>query len=120
MKTNMNLSENGPTPGQPSRHRFLKRPETRLGWWSVALSATFLVLFIINATVFMPSSGDAAWRHIILPFYGIAMMLCGLAGGVVGLIAITRLHERSWLVRLTLLPGLFVLVFILGEFLVPH
>jgi hypothetical protein len=31
-----------------------------------------------------------------------------------------RQHERSWLVWLTILPGLFVLFLVLGEFLVPH
>jgi len=47
-------------------------------------------------------------------------MLCGLAAGIVGLIAVIRRHERSWLVWLTILPGLLVLLFVLGEFLVPH
>ncbi len=84
------------------------------------LAATFVVLFTINATVFMPSTVEAPWRQVVLPFYGIAMMLCGLAAGIVGLIAVIRRRERSWLVWLTLLPGLFVLVFVLGEFLVPH
>ncbi|MCX6084006.1 MAG: hypothetical protein NT102_03470 [Caldiserica bacterium] len=57
---------------------------------------------------------------MILPFYGIAMLSCGLAAGIVGLIAMIRRHERSWLVRLAILPGLFALFFVLGEFLVPH
>ena len=70
--------------------------------------------------VFMRLSGDAPWQHTLLPFYGVFMMLCGLASGVVGLIAILRNHERSWLVWLTILPGVFVLFFLLGEFLVPH
>lgn len=46
----------------------------------------------------MPSSSDAPWRHITLPFYGIFMLLCGLGAGVVGLMAMIRNHERSWLV----------------------
>jgi hypothetical protein len=48
------------------------------------------------------------------------MMLCGFAAGIAGLIAVISKRERSWLVWLTLLPGLFVLAFVLGEFLVPH
>jgi hypothetical protein len=102
------------------RRRILGWPGTRLGWWSVGLAATFVVLFTINFTVFMPSTVEAPWRQVILPFYGIATMLCGLAAGVVGLIAVMRRRERSLLVWLTLLPGLFVLVFVLGEFLAPH
>jgi hypothetical protein len=75
---------------------------------------------IINSTIFMRLPEDVTWRVTVLPFYGIFMMLCGFAAGIVGLIAVTRQHERSWLVWLTLLPGLFALVFVLGEFLVPH
>lgn len=104
---------------QPLQRRILGWPGTRLGWWSVGLAATFVVLYILNATVFMPSTVEAPWRQVILPFYGIAMLLCALAAGIVGLIAVMR-RERSWLVWLTLLPGLFVLVFVLGEFLAPH
>lgn len=99
---------------------FLSRPRTKLGWWSVALAATFVVLFIINATVFMPSTVEAAWRQAVLPFYAIAMLSCGLAAGIVGLIAVIRRHERSWLVWLTMLPGLMVVTLVLGEFLLPH
>ncbi|OGO75640.1 MAG: hypothetical protein A3K41_09285 [Chloroflexi bacterium RIFOXYD12_FULL_57_15] len=97
------------------------RPHTRLGWWAVWLMAAFVVMFLINAFVFMsmPSFSDGAWRQVVLPFYGIFMLLCGLAAGVVGLIAITRQHERSWLVWLTILPLAWVLFMLLGEFLVP-
>jgi len=56
----------------------------------------------------------------VLPFYGIVMLLCGLAAGLVGAIAIIRQHERSWLVWLTVLAGALVVVFLLGEFLIPH
>ena len=100
-----------------------KRPSTRLGWWAVSLAGAFVVMFIINSTVFMPAYQDASselWRHNLLPFYGIFMMLCALAAGIVGLIAVIRKHERSWLVWLTILPGAFALFLLLGELLVPH
>jgi hypothetical protein len=84
------------------------------------LAATFVVLFIINSTVFMPSTVQMPWRQAVLPFYGIATLSCGLAAGIIGLIAVIRRHERSWLVWLTMLPALMVLFFVLGEFLVPH
>jgi hypothetical protein len=99
---------------------FLKRPSTHLGWWAVGLAIAFIVMSIVNSAVFMRLSEDVPWRQTILPFYGIFMMLCGLASGVVGLIAIIRKHERSWLVWLTILPGTSALLFVLGEFLVPH
>ena len=99
-----------------------QRPATRLGWWAVGLMAVFVVMFIINFAVFIGASqefSDGWWRHNILPFFAIFMLLCGLGGGVVGLIALIRKREHSWLVWLTLLPGAFVLLVILGE-LLPH
>jgi hypothetical protein len=99
---------------------FTEKPHTKLGRWAVGLGILFVVLFLINSFVFMPTSSDAPWRQVVLPFYGIFMLLCGLSAGVVGLIAVIRRHERSWLVWLTLLPGLLVLFLVLGEFLVPH
>lgn len=96
-----------------------RRPGTRLGWWAVRLAAAFVVLFIINSAVFM-SLQEGWWTQSLLPFYGIFMILCGLAAGVIGLIAVIRKHERSWLVWLTILPGAFVLFLLLGELLVPH
>lgn len=99
---------------------FLETPHTKPGWWSFWLMIAFVVMFLINSFMFMPSSSDAPWRHIILPFYGIFMMLCGLSAGIASLLAIIRRHEHSWLVWLPLLPGLFVVFFLLGEFLFPH
>lgn len=96
------------------------KPHTRLGWWAIWLAAVFVVMFLINSFVFMPTSSDAPWRHVILPFYGIAMLLCGLASGIIGWIAVIRNHERSWLVLLTLLPGLWIVFMLVGEFLFPH
>jgi hypothetical protein len=99
---------------------FWRRPATRLGCWAVGLAAAFVVLNIVNSAVFMRLPEHVPWRQTVLPFYGIFMLLCGLAAGVIGLIALIRKHERSWLVWLTILPGAFSLLLVLGEFLVPH
>ena len=72
---------------------------------------------IINSTIFMRLPEDVTWRVTVLPFYGIFMMLCGLAAGIVGLIAVTRQHERSWLVWLAILPALYFIGFVLFMFL---
>jgi hypothetical protein len=84
---------------------FFGTPHTKLGWWSVGLAAANIVLVL-------------AWS--ILPGGALLGFLCGLAGGIVALIAVVRHHERSWLVFLSILPMLNVFVFILGEFLFPH
>jgi hypothetical protein len=67
-----------------------------------------------------PSVVEVPWRTAILPFYAIAMVACGLAAGVVGLVAIVRKHERSWLVWLPVFLGADVILFVVGEFAVPH
>jgi uncharacterized protein involved in cysteine biosynthesis len=104
----------------PSISPFLKRPGTRAGWLAFGLAITFEVMNIINSFVFMRLTENVPWRQTVLPFYGIFMMLCGLAAGIVGLIEILRSHERSWLVWLSILVGVFALLFVLGEFLMPH
>jgi len=96
------------------------RPSTQLGWWAVGLAIGFIMMNIVNSAVFMRLPENVSWRQTILPFYGIFMMLCGIAAFIVGIIAIIRSHERSLLVWLTLLPGTSVLLFVLGEFLIPH
>ena len=103
---------------------FVRRPNTQLGWWVVGLAGAFVVLFIINSAVFMPLFSHSGpydrFSQTVLPFYGIFMLLCGLSAGIVGLVAVLRQHERSWLVWLTILPCAFVLFLLLGELLVPH
>lgn len=101
-------------------HPLFRRPSTRLGWWSIALAVVFVVLSVVNSAVFMRLTVDAPWRQTILPFYGIAMMACGLAAGIVGLLALVRQHEHSLFVWLALVVGLGTIVFLVGEFLVPH
>jgi len=78
------------------------------------------VLSMVITSVFIPCTVPWPWGEELLPFYGILMLSCGLAAGIVGLMAIIRRGERSFLVWLSLLPALFVLLLILGEFLVPH
>lgn len=99
---------------------FRQRPRTKLGWWAVGLLAAFVVMYIINAGVFMQLSAPEWMNQTLLPAFGILMVLCGLATGVAALIALIRKRERSWLVWLALLPGAMMVFLLMGEFLVPH
>jgi hypothetical protein len=108
MKTDSGLPVSVPPPGRPLRRRILAWPSTRLGWWSVALATTFVLLYIITPT--LP----------ILSQFPLAVLSWGLAAGIVGLIAVIRRQERSGLVWFAMLPGLMVLLLVLGEFLAPH
>lgn len=63
---------------------------------------------------------EGSWRLIIMPIFGVGTILCGLATGVLALLAVTRQHERSWLVWLPLFVGANMVFLLLGEFWVPH
>ncbi len=91
-------------PVEKARRTML--PSTRLGRWAVGLAAANVVLLM-------------GWR-LMGPLGGFPGLACGLAGGVVALIAIFRHGERAITVFATLLPALFVLVFIAAELIVGH
>ena len=105
---------------QPTKHRSLVWPVTRLGWWAIGLVALYAVLSILNTAVFMRVTFSEQVTRTVLPYYGIFMILCGLAGAIIALVAIIRKKERSILVWICLLPGLFVLFLVFGELLFPH
>jgi hypothetical protein len=72
----------------------LHRPGTKLGWWAFGLATVVVVIYIVISITAMPISELPIWMQF--PFYYITFMfLCGVAAGVVGLIAVIRKHERS-------------------------
>jgi len=87
--------------------RFLGMPHTKLGWWSVGLSLlfTFLIVSVINELIHFP---------------GMLLMIMGVVGGIITSISLIWKRERSWLLWLMLLPGLFAIAFSIAEILYPH
>ncbi len=96
------------------QQRILKRPSTRQGWWAVVMAALFVVLYLINALVFMPASEGNPQNAAVLPITGTWVIVCGLAAGIAGLVAVLRQGERSWLVWLAMLPALMAVYIVLG------
>ncbi len=80
----------------------------------------FLVMGAFNQLVLMQLTVDGWVNDVLFPLYGFAWFGIGLAAMVTAVIGVTRRHERSWLVFLPLLPGLFVIIFVIGEFASPH
>ena len=70
-------------------------------------SLLFIVLFLLV-------SND------LLHFSGILTITLGVTTGLLDLSALIWKRERSWLIWLMLMPGLFAILFALGEVLFPH
>ncbi len=93
-------------------------PKTRLGKWSFWLAIAFVVLMmapwflsrIISQTIGIPFGFS----------FGMLSILSGIAALVTGIISTLKQKERSLLVFLAIIIGFFALVFIIGEFVVPH
>jgi UDP-N-acetylmuramyl pentapeptide phosphotransferase/UDP-N-acetylglucosamine-1-phosphate transferase len=98
---------------------FAGLPATKSGKWSVVFTIAFAVLFLVNTLVIIPASSDVSWEQIMLSFDGLTMVLCGLAAGITGLVALIYHHERSWLVWISIWPGLIVGFLLVSEFLFP-
>lgn len=58
-----------PSPDQPLWRHILRRPSTRLGWWSVGLAATFAAVLLISRE-FMPSPGGGPGEAIGIGLFG--------------------------------------------------
>jgi uncharacterized membrane protein len=100
-------------------------PKTPLGWWSVGLGILFLILFTspLLGVLVRLQSAYAGLFPIGLPpggIMGIVFAIAGAAALVTGLISIIRSKERSILAFLAMIIGLFLLVFVLGEWLHLH
>lgn len=119
MRTQPEDQAGAPSPGQPAWRRILSRPSTRPGRWSVGLAGCFMGLFIIVSVLRIGMAIMEIWQPGKI-LYVIFLMLCGLAAALAGLAAVIRHGERSWLVWLSILLGLFMFSLILFEFLVPH
>jgi pyrimidine-specific ribonucleoside hydrolase len=91
---------------------FWKRPATRLGWWAVGLAAASVALLVAGVVVVaqLDKTQPGPWIEVGFPLYFYSMLLCALAGAVLGLIAVIWKRERSWLAWLALLPGAFALM----------
>jgi len=91
-------------------------PKTSVGRWSVSLAAVFILLSIL-LPVLTRLGGVSPLVGLIL---GVAFGISGIGALVTGLISIIGNKERSILVFVAVIAGLFALIFFLGEFLYPH
>lgn len=86
--------------------RIANVPTTRLGRWAVWLAVAFFALVL-------------AWR-LMGPLGALPGFACGLAGGLVALLAIFRRGERAITVFVASVPLVLVSGFVLAELIVGH
>lgn len=105
-----------PQPAPRGLRRAL--PRTRAGWIAVALTATFATCYG-GAITLIAARGvnDANPWLTIFAFTGLGS---AVGAGISAIVAIVRQGERGLLIVLPALLGVIALVFLLGEFLVPH
>ena len=99
-------------------------PTTRQGIWSIVLAlGVFLFMFVIRTLFMRLFHGMGNESFFSNPYAAISAILAGLSGLgalVVGIFAVAKKNERSLLVGVTILFGLFVVVFGMGELVSPH
>jgi hypothetical protein len=91
----------------------LNMPKTSLGKWSVSLIAVFTLLLILSDLL---TGLGGVGPGLVGPILGVAFGISGIGALVTGLISIIKSKERSILVFLAVLGGIFALIFFLGEF----
>jgi hypothetical protein len=95
---------------------FFGVPRSRLGWWSIGLAITFVVLFMLWWLYI-------SWRTIPRPtFFSDPLHAClyigataaAITGGILGVLAFVAKRERSFLIVLSALLGAVVLYWTIG------
>ena len=102
--------------------RISLKPKTTMGEWSTGLIIAFFLFFAVFLILVASGQrgGGTFFSNLALT---IPMLLAGVSGVsalVTGIIGIVKSRERSVLVFLVTVIGLFVLIFSLGEILFPH
>jgi cell division protein FtsW (lipid II flippase) len=98
-------------------------PKTRLGQWSVGLVVLFFLLFATGIFIISRQGPRTDETFFDNPVASIPVLSAGasaIASFFTGVLSIWKYKERSIFVFVACLIVLFVLIFLLGEILVPH
>ena len=95
----------------PIKSKFIQRPATKTGWWAGALAIFAMLLVGVNSLELNPFIQTIPNEPSILVLvYDLTMFVSLMASIVLGVIALTRKREHSWMVWLFMIPVLFFLV----------
>jgi hypothetical protein len=98
-------------------------PTTTLGKWSIGLVISLILFFILSFAIIIlghQTGGETFFDNLYIAVPMFLAGISGIAAFITGIICILRYKERSVLVFMSALIGLFVLFLVLGEFLAPH
>jgi hypothetical protein len=101
--------------------KFSFLPKTKLGKLSVIFILIFFaMLLLMQLFVMLGETGRETFTDNLKLFFTATIGgLSGIASFLTGIVSIIKNKERSFLVFLGTLIGLFILFFLLGEFLGP-
>lgn len=96
-------------------------PRSRLGRLACWFGAVFVAWWVLNlGIVQLVQRIDAQdYRTVLIAFSWLGLST-GFVASILATIALVRHKDRTVLVWLCLIPGAFLVVFLLGEFLLPH
>jgi len=97
-------------------------PKTRLGIWSCSLQVVFAVcigVFYLMVSVFGQRGGEGFFDNLLLTIPMLIAAAASIAAAVIGIISFVK-SERSVLVLIAVLLGLFVLWWCVAEVAFPH
>jgi len=97
-------------------------PKTYWGKWSVGLTLALILFFAVFLSLVLSGQrgGETFFSNLLLTVPMLLAGTCGVAAFVTGLVGIIQSKERAILVYLAIFIGFEILIFGLGEFLVPH
>lgn len=98
-------------------------PKTKIGKWAMWLMMVFVIMFAVSQVFYMLTISGikmASAETIMAITVSIAGFASGIVAFILGLISIIMYKERSTIIYVVVVLGLFPLLFILGEFLFPH
>lgn len=98
-------------------------PITKLGQWSVGLTAIFFLLIgsvMVLVNVFHQGGGNTFFDNYFISIPMLFAVLSAIAASVTGIVSVRKYKERSLLVAIPISIGLMLVVFLLGEFIAPH
>ena len=107
-------------------NRFFHGPDTNLGKWSMGLIVAMFVLFFIGTSftytlyASVPSGGTILQDIVARPALALTMLFgitTGILAFIVGAVAVAAKKERSVLVYISALIGMFLIIFLAGEFI---